>query len=186
MDQNDYFLSRDYIWKCCLQNSDHFVQASVYWLVMAEAIRNPVCCMKYGLNSKYFSLSTLLWVHECYNYINSLAPMGCGSNFESILFKLMQNGSLGTHCEITLRWMPQKLTYEKSTLVQVMARWSPEPRHYLRQCWPRSRLPYTITKPRRVNVLSPSNTWLCEFVILIRFGSVTGFFLLGIKNKTKN
>ena len=49
-----------------------------------------------------------------------------------------QNSSLSTHWESTLRWMPQNLTNDKSTLVQVMV-WAPE--HYLSQCWPRS-LPY--------------------------------------------
>ena len=42
-------------------------------------------------------------------------------NFKSIIFKLIiQNSSLGTRCEIADRWMPQNLTNEKSTLVQVM------------------------------------------------------------------
>ena len=39
-----------------------------------------------------------------------------------IIFKLIiQNSSLGAHCGIAVRWMPQNLTNEKSTLVQVMA-----------------------------------------------------------------
>ena len=53
----------------------------------------------------------------------SLAPRRCGSNFKSRIFKLIiQNicSSLGTHCEITLKWMSQDVISEKSTLVQVM------------------------------------------------------------------
>ena len=53
---------------------------------------------------------------------NSLAPARCGSNFKCIIFRLIiQNSGLNTHYEIALRWMPQNCSYEKSTLVQVMA-----------------------------------------------------------------
>ena len=49
-------------------------------------------------------------------------------------------------CEITLRWMSQGRTDDKSTLVQVMAT-----SHYLSQCWPRSMSPYGVTRPQWVN-----------------------------------
>ena len=62
----------------------------------------------------------------------------------------MTDGS-GISCEIALIWMPLDLNYEKSTLVQVMA-WSRQTTsHYLSQCWPRSLLPYGVTRPQRVN-----------------------------------
>ena len=41
--------------------------------------------------------------------------------WEILLKLIISHSSLGTHCEIALRWMPQGLTNEKSTLVQVMA-----------------------------------------------------------------
>ena len=48
--------------------------------------------------------------------VNSLTPGRCGSDFQRVIFKLiMQNSSLGTHCEIALRWMPQSLINKKST-----------------------------------------------------------------------
>ena len=54
--------------------------------------------------------------------MNSLAPGGCDRISKIIIFKLLiQNSSMGTCCEIALSWMPQNLTNEKSTLVQVMA-----------------------------------------------------------------
>ena len=54
--------------------------------------------------------------------VTSLAPRRCGSNLKRVIFKLfIQNSSLETHCEIVFMWMPQNLTKEKSTLVQVMA-----------------------------------------------------------------
>ena len=41
---------------------------------------------------------------------NSLAPGGCGSNFKSVLLKVItQNHSLDTCCEIAPMWMPQNL-----------------------------------------------------------------------------
>ena len=43
--------------------------------------------------------------------INKLAPVRCGSYFEIIIFNLIkQNSSLGSHCEIILRWMWHDLT----------------------------------------------------------------------------
>ena len=57
----------------------------------------------------------------------------------SNLLQCIQNSS--PCCEIALRWMPHNLTNEKSTLVQVMAWW---------RCWPRSMLPYGVTKPQCV------------------------------------
>ena len=69
----------------------------------------------------------VLWFCLVDNWIccNPLAPGRCENNFKSKIFKLyhvyIKNSSLGTHCEIALRWMPQNLINEKSTLVQVMA-----------------------------------------------------------------
>ena len=52
----------------------------------------------------------------------SLVPGRCGCNLKLIIFKRMSRTDiLSISCEIALRWMPQELTYGKSTLVQVMA-----------------------------------------------------------------
>ena len=45
-------------------------------------------------------------------------PLG---DVEVIFNLIIQDSSLDTHYEIALRWMPQNLTNEKSTLVQVMS-----------------------------------------------------------------
>ena len=50
-----------------------------------------------------------------------------------------------------LRYMPQDLSDDKSTLVQVMAWCYQASSHYLNQCWPRSMSPYGVTKPQWVN-----------------------------------
>ena len=47
--------------------------------------------------------------------------------------------------------MPQDLTDDKSTLVQVMAWCRQATSHYLNQCWPRSPTPYGVTRPQWVN-----------------------------------
>ena len=47
--------------------------------------------------------------------------------------------------------MPQDLTDEKSAFVQVMAWCRQATSHYLNQCWPRSPMPYGVTRPQWVN-----------------------------------
>ena len=75
--------------------------------------------------------------------------------FYCMIFKLIiQNSSLGTHCEIAYRWMPHNLTNEKPTLVQVMAWCHQATSHYLSQCWPRSMSPYDITRLHWVKMLA--------------------------------
>ena len=69
------------------------------------------CCVCYmGLTAG----SALLKV------VNSFAPGICVCNLYLVIFKLILQNSLATHCEIALKWMPQNLTNKKSTLVQVM------------------------------------------------------------------
>ena len=84
-------------------------------------------------------------------------PLGkCGSNFKSISFKLIIQNSCR---EITVKWIPQNLTNEKSTLVQVMACCHQATSHYLSHCWPRSMLPYGITRPQWVVMISFAMSW---------------------------
>ena len=70
-------------------------------------------------------------------WVNSLAPGRLLFNFKKVICKLtLVNGGWGISYEIALRWMPLDLTYDKSTLVQVMACCLAAPSHYLSQCWP--------------------------------------------------
>ena len=67
-----------------------------------------------------------LFVLEWYHYkwsacFNSSVPGRCGHYIRSMSSTLKQNITWGTYCEIGLLWVPQKLTNENSTLVQVMA-----------------------------------------------------------------
>ena len=63
-----------------------------------------------------------------------LAPGRCGSNFESIIFKLIvQSSRLGSHFEVAPRRMTGNFPYEKSSLVKVMAWCRQAKSHYLSQ-----------------------------------------------------
>ena len=53
--------------------------------------------------------------------------------------------------------MPQNLTDEMSTLVQVMAWCCQATSHHLSQCWPRTMAPYRVTRPQRVMSIFQSN-----------------------------
>ena len=63
------------------------------------------------------------------------------------------------------------LTDDKSALVQVMAWCRQATSHYLSQCWPRSVLPYGITRPQWVN--KPITSWIVsrKHKITFRFSS---------------
>ena len=60
----------------------------------------------------------------------------------------------GISCEIVLTWMPQDLTNDKSTLVQVMAWCHQATSHYLSQCWPSSLSPYGVIRPQWIKELA--------------------------------
>ena len=78
---------------------------------------------------------------------NSLALGKCGSNFKSIIFKLIiQNSTLGTCCEIVLRSVSQNLSNEKLILIHVMAWCYQATSHNLIQCWPSFVSTYGITR----------------------------------------
>ena len=81
-------------------------------------------------------------------------PLGDFSlNLRKVIFKLiLVNGGWGISYEIALRWMPQDLTDDKSTLVQVMAWCLQATSHYLSQCWPRSTSPNGVTRHQWVKL----------------------------------
>ena len=66
--------------------------------------------------------------------IKSFAPRKCDSYIKSMIFKLMLGiYTLSISCKIALRRMPQDLTDDSVTLVQVMAWCRQATSHY--QCW---------------------------------------------------
>ena len=74
-------------------------------------------------------------------------------NFRHVIFKqiLVING-WGISCEIALIWMSLDFTDDQSTLVPVMAWCCQATSHNLSQYWPRSLLPYGVTRLQWVNV----------------------------------
>ena len=81
-----------------------------------------------------------------------------GSNFKSVISKhMLWITFMGTSCEIALRWIPQNIFDDKSTLVQVI----------VGACWhqaitwrnvdPDLCCHFGITKPQWVNSLGPSD-----------------------------
>ena len=100
---------------------------------------------------------------ECYidglaqDGVNSLAPGICSCIRQLVIIrpvsKLDALPDVSISCEIALGWMPKKLTFYKSTLVQVMAWYHQATSLYLSQSQPRSMSPYGFTGPQYVNYL---------------------------------
>ena len=77
------------------------------------------------------------WIFFYTQWINSLVPERCGSNFKSVISEhTLWVKFMGISCEIVLRWIPQHTCDDKRTLVQVMV-WhhQAESRYILNQCW---------------------------------------------------
>ena len=92
--------------------------------------------------------------------VNSLAPGKFEWNFRYAIFKqILKIDGWGISCEIALVWMWLDFTDDLSTLVQVMAWCRQATSHYLSQCWPKSLLPYGVTRPQRVK-----NVFTCIFI----------------------
>ena len=93
-----------------------------------------------------------LTIHQS---LNSLAPgrSECDSK-NGIFYLVLLIGIFRSH-DNALRWMPQDLTDDKSTLVQVTAWCHQATSHYLSHCWLSPLSPYGITRPQWVNVALP-------------------------------
>ena len=106
-------------------------------------------------------MNCLLWV---WSGFNSLAPGRFQFSFRKVIFKLtLVNGDWGISYEIALKRMPEDLTDDKSTLVQVMAWCRQATRHNLSQCWPRSMSPNGVTRPQWVNFYHRTSVGIIVF-----------------------
>ena len=86
-------------------------------------------------------------------WVNSLAPGKFEWNFRHVFFKqILVTDGWGISCEIGITWMSLDFADDQSTLVQIMAWCRQATSHYLSQCWPRSLLPYGVTRPQWVNL----------------------------------
>ena len=94
-----------------------------------------------------------------YAPINSLLRGRWGCNLELIILRFIwQIYIMSISCEIVIRWLPQDLTSDKSTLVQIMAWCCQATSHYLSQCWPRSLSPHHATMPQ----------WIKQIIISLK------------------
>ena len=82
---------------------------------------------------------------------NSLIIGKFGIHFKSVISSQILQIKFSSFCDVAIRQMPQNSFHDKSTLVQVMAWCCRATSHYLNQCWHRSGLPYSITRPQWVN-----------------------------------
>ena len=106
------------------------------------------------------------FVNKKVTSLNSLAPGRVQRNFKKVIFQLiLLIDGWSISCKIVLKWMPMDHTDGKSTLVQVMAWCRQATSHYLSQCWPRSLLPFGVTRPQWVNLINPSAT--VELIMLV-------------------
>ena len=80
---------------------------------------------------------------------NSLSPGRSECDSKNVIFNLvLLIGIFRSSRDNALRWMPQDLTDDKSTLVQVMAWCRQTTSHYLSQCWLSSLSPYGVARPQ--------------------------------------
>ena len=98
----------------------------------------------YIIKLLFFAKHTFTKLQE----FNSLAP---GVNITCVIFKLiLWIDILRTSCKNGIRWVPQDLTDYYWTFVQVMVWCLQAASHYLNQYWPKSKLPYGVTRPQWV------------------------------------
>ena len=84
---------------------------------------------------------------------NSLVPGRSECDSKNVIFNLvLLIGIFRSSHDNALSWMPQDLTDDKSTLVQVMAWCRQATSHYLSQCWLSSLSPYGVARQQWVNV----------------------------------
>ena len=117
-----------------------------WWLVLEHFWKNtmPWC----GSAARISTVTKILLT------LNSLNPGEFELNFRYVIFKRISViDGLNISCEIALIWTSLDFTDDQSTLVQVMAWCRQAPSHYLSQCWPRSLLPYGVTRPHWVKLI---------------------------------
>ena len=105
--------------------------------------------------NKPLSESVATRIHDPIWYekeINSLAPGRSECDSKNVIFNLVLLIGIFKSYDNALWWMPQDLTDDQSTLVQVMAWCRQSTSHYLSQCWPRSPSPYSVTRPQWVDL----------------------------------
>ena len=96
--------------------------------------------------------------------INSLAPGRSECDSKNGIFNLvLLIGIFRSSHDNGLQWMPQDLTHDKSTLVQVVAWCRQATSHHLSQRWLSSLSPYGVARPQWVNPIPHLNSLPAKF-----------------------
>ena len=120
---------------------------SCHWGILGF-VKMTLSTAKFGS----FTKSTTHSATYSLTLFNSLALGRSSCDFKNVIFNLALLIGIFKSYDNIFRWMPQGLTDDKSTLVQVMAWCRQATSHYLNQCWPRSPTPYGITRPQWINI----------------------------------
>ena len=126
---------------------------SFTWTIMENALHNWYQSPNIFNEPNHFKMKLPKFWQFCTggHWVNSLAPGRTGCHFKTANFNLVLLIVIFTSSkDNALRWMPRKLTDDKSTLVQVMARCRQATSHYLSQCWLRSMSPNGVSRPQWV------------------------------------
>ena len=98
-------------------------------------------------------------------FFNSLAPGRPGCHFKTAIFSLvLLIGFFRFSNDSAPGWMQWDLKDDKSTLLQVMACCRQATSHYLKQWWPSSTPPCSVTRPQWIELILWIDIWYtsCE------------------------
>ena len=135
-----------------------FCVKSSICIISQPSLNYALQCNPHSFSPSYILFTIITHSHLCLTsfisyrniipvlFIDSLASGSNCSNFHWVIFK-----HINYHLEhFKWNWF---LVTDMSTVVQVMAWCHQTPSHYLNQCWPRSSLPYGVTRPQLVKCL---------------------------------
>ena len=121
--------------------------------VMAKSSQSHIIKI---INASLCHKGTMNQIRE--QWVNSLAPGRSECDSKNIIFNLvLLIGIFRSSHDNAVWWMPQDLSDDKSTLVQVMAWCHQATSHYLGQCWLISLPPYAIARPQWVEIQTESS-----------------------------
>ena len=133
-----------------------------------------IAIIRMSLDSHWFTdgqstlVQVMAWCHQATShYLSQCWPRSLSSYgvkrprwVKLVIFKLISRIDIShISWEIALRWMPQCLTINKSTLVPLMAWCHQATSHYLIQYWFRLMMLYSAIRPQYINSLSPVDAY---------------------------
>ena len=119
----------------------------LYWFDLPQIRRTE---------AKVFDIMSSIFLGMLFNvwYViiafNPLAPGRSGCDSKNGIFNFVFLIGIFRYSHDALRWMPQDLPDDKSTLGQVLAWCRQVTSHYLSQCWLSSLSPYGVARPEWV------------------------------------